>query len=298
MRILLTGASGFLGREIAHHLRQRRAVVAGLVRHAEQCVAPQDFVGDFLRLESCATQISAFAPDVLIHCAWSGVPVATRDLLSQYDNFAASVALFDHAMEAGAQLVIGLGTQAEYGLTTTPVSEDAPTQPVTHYGIAKQATGAALLRLAHRRARRAIWLRLFGLYGPRETAPSMLPWVAHQFAKGQAPALTPCTQRWDYLHVRDAARAVCDLLSTQAQGVFNLASGEAPPLRETVLKLRDLMAPEIEPDFGAVPFGPEQVHCLAADVSRLKAAIGWAPQISLEAGLGELALEAFDALAS
>jgi nucleoside-diphosphate-sugar epimerase len=69
-------------------------------------------------------------------------------------------------------------------------------------------------------------------------------------------------------------------------------------LRETVLLLRDLMAPQIEPRFGAVPFGPEQVHCLAADISRLKAAIAWAPQISLEEGLAELAQEAFGSASS
>ncbi len=298
MRILLTGAGGFLGREIARELRARGVVVAGLVRHADQSVGPQDFVGDFLRPDTYAAQISAFAPDVLIHCAWSGVPAATRDLSSQYDNVAASVALFEHALEAGAKRLIGLGTQAEYGLTTAPVNEDAPTRPLTHYGIAKQATGAALMRLAQRRSTGAVWLRLFGLYGPRETAPSMLPWVARQFAQGQVPALTPCTQRWDYLHVRDAARAVCDLLPAQTHGVFNLASGHAPPLRETVLKLRDLMAPKITPDFGAVPFGPEQVHCLAGDISRLQAATGWAPQVTLEEGLAELATEAFGALAS
>ncbi len=81
MRIILTGAGGFLGREVARELRARGHVVAGLVRHADQCVGPQDFVCDFLRLDTCAAQIRAFAPDVLIHCAWSGVPVATRDLL-------------------------------------------------------------------------------------------------------------------------------------------------------------------------------------------------------------------------
>ena len=154
------------------------------------------------------------------------------------------------------------------------------------------------MRLGQRRATRAIWLRLFGLYGPCETAASMLPWLARHFAQGEVPALTPCTQLWDYLHVRDGARAVCALLPTQAHGVFNLASGQAPPLRETVLKLRDLMAPKIEPDFGAVPFGPEQVQCLAGDISRLQAATGWGPQISLDEGLAELATEAFGALAS
>jgi nucleoside-diphosphate-sugar epimerase len=154
------------------------------------------------------------------------------------------------------------------------------------------------LRFAQQRGLRGVWLRLFGLYGPQETAPSMLPWLARQFAEGRRPQLTACTQAWDYLHVRDGARAVADVVESDAEGLFNLASGHAPPLRETVRMLRDVMAPQIEPDFGAVPFGPEQVHCLAGDVARLQAATGWAAQIPLEQGLAELALEAFDGLAS
>lgn len=299
MRIFLTGAGGFFGREMAAHLRARGHVVKGLMRQAAQCVADEDVVGDVLKIETIRQAVHDFKPDALVHAAWSGVPVATRDHLSQYDNVPGSVALFQLAAEAGAQIIIGLGTQAEYGLTTKSVLEDAPTRPVTHYGMAKLATGHALLRFTQHHGLRGLWLRVFGLYGPRETVPSMLPWVARQFALGQVPALTPCTQMWDYLHVRDGARAIADLLAMQdAAGLFNLASGQAPLLRDTVLQLRDLMAPEIEPNFGAVPFGPDQVHCLAADVSRLKAAIGFVPQISLAEGLGELALEAYGALAS
>jgi len=297
MRILLTGAGGFFGREIARELRARGHRVAGMRRRLDGQL-PDDFLGDFFDLKACASFIKGFAPEGLIHCGWSGVPVVTRDYLTQYGNVAASLALADLAIDAGATTIIGIGTQAEYGLNSKPVREDDPAQPITHYGIAKQAAGYGLLRLVRQRQIRGVWLRLFGLYGPRETAPSMLPWLAKQFAQGRTPELTPCTQFWDYLHVRDGARAVADLVESSAEGLFNLASGNAPLLRETVLLLRDLMAPQIEPRFGAVPFGPEQVHCLAADISRLKAAIAWAPQISLEEGLAELALEAFGAGAS
>ena len=299
MRILLTGVSGFLGEATARELRARGHRVAGMRRRMIGH-APDDFRGDFLLLKEkeTASFIHDFAPHAFIHCGWSGVPLAARDYLSQYANVQASILLADMAIDAGAKVIIGIGSQAEYGLTREPVSEISPVHPRTHYGLAKFATGQAFLRLAWQSDRRGIWLRLFGLYGPNETAPSMLPWLARQFAQGRAPDLTACTQLWDYLHVRDAARAIADLCEGDAEGLFNLASGAAPPLRETVLLLRDLMAPQIEPHFGAVPFSREQVHCLAGDISRLVAATGWKPQISLEEGLAELALEAFSAASS
>ena len=298
MRIILTGAGGFLGSAVADELRSRGHRVAGMQRRRHAQSHADDFSGDFFELKAQASFFRDFAPDVLVHCGWSGVPVAARDYLSQHANVPAMLALADLAADAGARTLIGIGTQAEYGLSIAPVNEASPCTPRTHYGIAKLAAGAALLRLAHQRDLRGVWLRLFGLYGPRETAPSMLPWLARQFAEGRKPALTPCTQLWDYLHVRDAARAIALVCESKAAGLFNLASGHAPPLRETVLMLRDLMAPQIEPDFGAVPFGPEQVHCLAGEIARLQAATGWAAQIPLEQGLGEIALEALHTLAS
>jgi UDP-glucose 4-epimerase len=296
LRVLLTGAGGFIGREIARALRARGHVVAGMVRRAEQCVAADDFAADFLRPDSWREALARFQPDALIQAGWFGVAPRERDLLTQLDNVPAAGALVAEAIGAGARVVIGLGTQAEYGLTSGLVDEGAPTSPVTLYGMAKCAAGAALLRIAHQSKVRGVWGRIFGVYGPRETAPSMLPWLARELAAGRAPQLTACTQRWDFLHVRDVAGAVVALLECEAaEGVFNISGGHAAPLRETVLTLRDLMDPTIEPAFGAVPFGPEQIMFLGGLNAKLVATTGWRQSVALAAGLREVADEALQA---
>jgi nucleoside-diphosphate-sugar epimerase len=293
MRVLLTGANGFIGREIARDLRARGHVVAGLVRRCEDA---QDIVADFLQPDTYCNALHAFQPDALIHAGWFGVAPRERDLRTQLDNVAAVGELVAQAASAGARIVLGLGTQAEYGLTTGFVTEDAPTRPVTLYGISKLAAGAALLRLAQQNNMRAVWGRIFGVYGPREMAPSMLPWLARELVAGRQPRLTACTQNWDFLHVRDVACAVVDLLESEAAlGVFNIASGVAPPLRETVLALRDVLQSSIEPVFGAVPFGPEQTMFLGGDPARLMQATGWRPRVPLADGLLEVAQEAIEA---
>lgn len=293
MRVVLTGTGGFIGRELAAQLRARGHVVAGLLRRPEQRVGAEDFIADFLRPDTYRDALVAFRPDAVIHGGWFGVAPRERDLRTQLDNVPALGELVAQAAEAGARIALGLGTQAEYGLTTGMVDEAAPTRPVTLYGMAKLAAGGALLRLAQQNGMRGVWGRVFGVYGPRETAPSMLPWVARELAAGRAPQLTACTQNWDFLHVRDVAGAVVSLLECEAaQGVFNIASGEAPPLRDIVLALRDEMQAHVEPLFGAVPFGPEQIMFLGGYPARLMQTTGWRPRVSLKEGLREVVQEA------
>ncbi|MDB5642135.1 MAG: NAD(P)-dependent oxidoreductase [Hyphomicrobiales bacterium] len=296
MRVLLTGAGGFIGGEIARELRTRGHEVAGFVRRPVQAIGPDDFAADFLQPDTYREPLARFAPDALIHAGWWGVAPRQRDLRTQLDNVQAVGELVAQAAQAGAKIVIGLGTQAEYGLTTSIVDEDAPTRPVTLYGVAKLAAGGTLLRLAQQNGMRGVWGRVFGVYGPFETAPSLLPTVARELAAGRAPRLTPCTQPWDFLHVRDVASAVADLLDCEAaNGIFNIARGEAAPLRDTVLRLRDLIDASLEPAFGAVPFGPEQIRFLGGDPGRLMTTTDWRPVVPLEAGLREVAQEAREA---
>ena len=101
-------------------------------------------------------------------------------------------------------------------------------------------------------------------------------------------ALTKCAQRWEFTHVRDAARGFISLLETPtAHGVFNVAAGRAVCLRNVVMTLRELMAADVSPVFGALAYRPDQVMHLEAKIDRIREATGWSPQTSLADGLAE-----------
>jgi nucleoside-diphosphate-sugar epimerase len=86
--------------------------------------------------------------------------------------------------------------------------------------------------------------------------------------------------------VADAAEAVLmTALATDAQGIFNLGSGQARPLREIVETLRDLVKPGAPLGFGEIPYRPDQVMRLEADISRLQNSTGWRPRTALADGL-------------
>jgi nucleoside-diphosphate-sugar epimerase len=103
---------------------------------------------------------------------------------------------------------------------------------------------------------------------------------------GRRPRTTLGTQKWDWLYVDDVARAILATVSAPAaQGVFNLGSGRAVAVRTVVDLIRDLAAPGMELMYGEVPFRPDQVMHMQANISRLTSATGWMPRIPIEEGL-------------
>ena len=203
----------------------------------------------------------------------------------QAENVAQASRLLNLAADLKAGHFIAFGSQAEYGPSQGALSEAAPTHPKTLYGAAKLASCILLERLAELRGISFTWLRLFSCYGPGDNPRWMLPYLIRRLLKGEEPELTEGGQLWDYLYVSDAGAAALAVLEKRAYGIFNLGSGKARPLREIVEMARDLIDPKLPLGFGKIPYSPQQVMHLEADISRLRAASGWEPKVALAEGL-------------
>jgi nucleoside-diphosphate-sugar epimerase len=183
---------------------------------------------------------------------------------------------------------LGLGSQAEYGPQSRPIDESAPTRPTTLYGAAKLSVCVTAERLCDGLGVRFAWLRLFSSYGPGDHPNWMIPYLIEKLLNGERPSLTAGEQLWDYIYAADAAAAIAAVArQTAATGVFNLGSGRAEPLRRIVERIRDGIDPRLPLGFGEIPYRPDQVMRLEADISRLRAATGWAPRTPLETGLAK-----------
>jgi UDP-glucose 4-epimerase len=295
MRIVITGATGFLGAAVVGEFLARNENIAVLARR-ELAGSRLELVADritaircdFLNSESYREQLLDFAPHAIVHCAWTGVEGALRNDLRQVDNLPAAAALVDIASRAGVKIIVGAGSQAEYGPCEGPTSETTSPRPTTLYGITKLAAGQALLQMAAERGMRGVWARIYSLYGPGDEGPWLVPSMIRAFRSGRPPRVTGCEQMWEFLHVADAARAISSLLSCDnASGLYNVGSGSPVRLREVILKLRDLVAPGISPMFGALPYRSDQIMHLQADITRLTATTNWRSQVPLEEGLAE-----------
>lgn len=294
MRVFVTGASGFLGSYLVADLLRRGHEVAALLRpggtpwRLQEAIGRLEVIpGAMEQLDGLRGPLGAFAPEAVVHMAWRGVAGSDRNSPVQAANVADTVGLVELAAEAGARIFVGAGSQAEYGPHDRPIREDDLARPTTLYGMAKLAAGSMTMRLAEERGLRAAWLRIFSTYGPGDADHWLIPSMIRTLRSGEHMALTPCEQRWGFLHARDAASAF-RLATTHAdaRGIFNVGSPEAPPLRETVMRLRDLVDPGAALGFGELAYRPDQVMVLAADVSRMLA-LGWKPEVTLDDGLRE-----------
>lgn len=294
MRIVVTGASGFIGSHLCRDLVANGHEVAILSRSRDprrirDLAGRITFIpGEFSCISACADAIVAFGPEAVAHLGWQGVAGADRHSSGQVDNIGWTVDLLESCHDAGARVFLGVGSQAEYGPKSEPISPDAVARPTTLYGEAKLATARISARLADQTGMRFVWMRVFSVFGPDDHPYWMLPSLIGALLRGERPALTGGDQLWDFLAVADAARAIrLALESESAHGIYNLGSGRAPRLRGTIEAVRDLIDPALPLGFGELPYGANQVMRLEADVTTLQRDTGWQPAGDLGPALAE-----------
>ena len=294
MKVLLTGASGFVGSYVLRQLLALPGAEVGvLLRDPRgawriQADLPRTEVlhASLDDADALEAAVGGFAPSHVAHLAWSGVLGKDRNDPSQRANVGRSTRLLEVAAQAGARHFIGLGSQAEYGPCQAKIDEATPTAPTTLYGEAKLSTCRTSAELCERFGMRFAWLRLFSSYGPQDSPEWMIPYLTLKLLHRERPAVTAAEQLWDYIYVDDAAAAIAAVVrSEQAAGVFNLGSGTAPRLRDIIEMVRDAIDPSLPVGFGEVPYRPDQVMHLEADIGRLKRATGWKPAVPLSQGI-------------
>jgi UDP-glucose 4-epimerase len=295
MRILVTGPTGFVGSYLIKELLDRGHQVGAIIRPESDAWRISEvrervrfIVGSLDDISALRSAIATFEPDAIAHLAWWGVRNADRNSAIQARNIGSAVELAGLAAELGVKVFVGAGSQAEYGQYHRAISEDDPARPTTLYGMAKVASATMAAELCHQNGVRFAWVRLFSTYGPKDHDHWLIPQLIRALKARQRMPLTKAEQQWGFLHVQDAASGIRTVIESEtASGMFNLGSPEAPPLRETILAIRDLVDPAGELGFGDIPYRPDQVMVLKADVTRLQS-LGWQPRIDLEGGLREM----------
>jgi GDP-4-dehydro-6-deoxy-D-mannose reductase len=297
MRVLVTGASGFLGRHLAAALAARGDEVTALALDPGPLPPTVRFTSvDVRDAAGVAAAVAEADPEAIVHLAALSHVGESWKRMPEY--FEVNVLGTESVVAAARGRRLLLASTAEvYGAVPEdeqPIAESRPPAPRSPYALTK----AAAERLAF--AAGAVVARLFNLAGAGQAEGFALPSFAGQLAaiaRGAAPPLLKVgnlAARRDFVHVADAAEAIAILLDRGESGtVANVASGCAVSIAETLARLRAVAGLEVEVEQDPERLRPVDVPLLAGDAARLKA-LGWRPRRGLEQALADVWREALE----
>jgi nucleoside-diphosphate-sugar epimerase len=290
-RVLITGATGFLGPHV---------VAAGLALGVDLHVLR---TGDGIpgvkswpvRLEErrAVTEIvSRIRPEAVLHLAAAGVTYNSSSMAELLTvNVAGLDCLLTAISEVHACPVVVAGSAYEYAPQQRAIDETDEIGPVTAYGVSKAAATLTAQMYAGRMP--ITLLRVFSAFGAGEREPRLLPYIVARTKEGLSTDLTPGGQVRDYVYAGDVAECFWRILATPPASaglrVLNVGCGKTVTLREFV----ELIANELSerglaasPAFGARPYRSDEVMFYVPRVERLHGILGWLPSRDIRVNIG------------
>ena len=286
-RVLLTGATGLIGRQCVAPLKAAGWTVVAASRGGVAPDGTEPLAANLLEPAGIDRAIRAARADALLHLAWHD----GRDRWSSPANLdwaAATIRLVRAFAEAGGTRVVAVGSCAEYDWAEETLSETSPLRPASLYGAAKASAAVALIGAAPALKLSLAWARVFFCYGPGEPEGRLLGDLVRGLARNEPVPCTDGLQERDFLHTSDIGRALVAILDSDATGAINVGHGRATPVRSIIETVARQMGKTGLIRLGARPKPPDDPPRIVADIARLGAATGFVPRFDLESGIADV----------
>lgn len=293
MRVIVTGATSFIGAAVVRRLISQGDEVCAVVRPGSKNMSQLEHIPgslsiiqmDLREIEQIAERLVGGA-DAWMHIGWDGAGSDNRTRRDvQQANVVQSLAAVRAAAACGCRRFVFTGSQAEYGIYHSLIREDAPCHPVSEYGKAKvdfanQAkTLCKILKIEY------IHTRIFSVYGPGDHPWSLVQTCLRTWNRVGEMKLGPCTQQWNFLYIEDAAEALCHLLTEGEPGVYNVAGLDTRPLRSYIEEMYELCGSQGSFVYGERPQNAEGAADLMPDMGKLLQATSWRAKTSFAEGI-------------
>lgn len=287
-KILITGASGFIGRQCLVPLLEK-----GFEVHALSREPLPEYKNDviwhcqnFLQDEKTKKLVETVKPSHCLHFAWHTEPGKYWTSNENLCWTASTISLIYSFYQNGGERFVGAGSCAEYDWRYGHCSEAVtPLEPSTLYGTCKNTLQQTLASFSENNSLSSAWGRIFFLYGPHEHPARLVPAVITSLLRDKAALCSHGNQIRDFMHVSDTAGAFISLLESKLTGAVNIASGVPISIKDIVIKIANQLHKSDMPKFGALPTMKDDPPLLTADISQLKHNVGFSPKYDIASGL-------------
>ncbi|CAK8724855.1 CDP-4-dehydro-6-deoxy-D-gulose 4-reductase [Candidatus Electrothrix laxa] len=274
----MTGAGGFLGQYVLAQLVQRRIDVVVLGR-----TRPSGFNGDFLpvdllQLEDISKIIKRASATHMMHMAWYTEHGKYWTSFLNFRWLESTARLVEQFCVAGGEKVVVTGTCAEYDWSIGYCREDgSPLNPATVYGKVKDATRRLVAAICSTYQVPCAWGRIFIPYGSGEDSRRLIPSLIEVFQQKREPFGVNGTAYRDFLHADDVATGLLELLFSDADGCYNVSSGQPVQIADLVRLIAQAFNGNVGKVLDLATERPGEPEILVGDNRKLKA-LGWRPR--------------------
>ncbi|MDD2576909.1 MAG: NAD(P)-dependent oxidoreductase [Bacteroidales bacterium] len=278
MNILITGATGFLGSNIAKSLIDSGYEIIATYRDTSTFEKIEDYKDriNWIKSESDSiiNTIRKSKTDILIHTAWSGIDAESRNNWDiQLKNFSYSKKLIEDSIDAGIKKIIVLGSQAEYGIKGFKVTEETMPEPIDAYGAVKLTLLYFFKQLCEKEKIEWYWVRVFSVFGRNENPSWLIPNVISHLQNGEKILLTEGEQEYNYLYVEDFLDKIKRIVeeTQNLSGIYNICNENTVQLKKILTTLSNIMGvSEHLLEFGTLPYREGQNMIISGSCKKFR----------------------------
>lgn len=294
-RVIITGATGFVGANLARRLLHDGHAVHLLVRQGYapwRIAAIADDVQihevDLCDPEKLGEIVRSIRPEWIFHLAAYGAYSSQTDLQQTVQtNITATINLVNACLQTGFAAFVNTGSSSEYGFKDHAPAENEWVEPNSYYAVTKASATLFCRYTAQRHGVHIPTLRLYSVYGPYEEPTRLMPALIMQGLQGKLPPLVNPAVARDYVYTEDVndAFALAAAQPHQEPGaVYNVGTGIQTSLGEVVDVARRTLNISAAPQWGSMPDRSWDTSVWVANSHKIRDALQWKPHYSFEQG--------------
>lgn len=291
-QVIITGANGFVGSHVVKELLKQGIKVIAVVRNEQSDI---ECISHFKDLEIVYCDLNEISKldnlvdsaDTFYHFAWDGsAGVSRNDYTLQLNNVIWTVECLKVANKIGCKRFIGAGSIMEKETLSATYNQGTKVGLPYIYGTGKVAAHAISKAVASDLGIDLIWGYITNAYGAGELSPRFINETLRKIINKKPLQFTAATQNYDFIYIEDVAKAFY-LIGEKGKAFYEytIGSGQARPLKQFILTMKDTLAPNQEFLFGDIPFTGVNLGIEEFDINLLKEHTGFEQTISFQAGI-------------